>query len=209
MDEHAISVGVRKNPPRLKRPERRTQIIDATLRLVAAHGVQGTTTARIAAAVGLSEPALYRHFANRKEMLLAALEVVFDRVLGAVTVSQAGNALERLRGIGQHHTRTLSSDEPWFVSPLFDFVVAPEQEGLRERVRTLSLRTAGAVASIIEDGKIEGSVRPNVDAQRMALRVMAFFWSEDVAYLMGIPEFVTTGLSTETLEGVLAEIASA
>ena len=96
------------------------------------------------------------------------------------------------------------------MSPLFDFVVAPEQEGLRERVRTLSLRTAGAVASIIEDGKVgEGSVRPNVDAQRMALRVMAFFWSEDVAYLMGIPEFLaTTGLSTETLEGVLAEIAS-
>jgi hypothetical protein len=95
------------------------------------------------------------------------------------------------------------------VSPLFDFVVAPAQEGLRDYVRTLSLRTAGAVASVIEEGKAEGSIRADVDAQRVALRVMAFFWSEDVAYLMGLPEFVTTGLSKETLERVLAEIASA
>ncbi len=97
---------------------------------------------------------------QERDVVGCILEVVFDRVLGAVTVSQEGNALERLRRIGQHHTVTLSSDEPWFVSPLFDFVVAPEREGLRERVRTLSLRTAAAVASIIEDGKVEGSVRP-------------------------------------------------
>lgn len=209
MDERPSISAVKAGSRRLTRSERQAQIVDAILRLVATFGVQGTTTARIAATVGVSEPALYRHFANRKEMLVAALEVVFDRVLEAVTFSQEGNALERLRRIGEYHTDTLSSDTPWFVSPLFDFVVAPAQEGLRDHVRTLSLRTAGAVASVIEEGKAEGSIRADVDAQRVALRVMAFFWSEDVAYLMGLPEFVTTGLSKETLEGVLAEIATA
>ena len=52
--------------------ERRTQILDATIRCIGAHGVAGTTLDRIAEEAGMARGHV-RHFAgNRDEILLAA-----------------------------------------------------------------------------------------------------------------------------------------
>ena len=73
--------------------EKQQRIVDAVLSLVAKHGVQGTTTARIAATVGVSEPTIYRTFRNRREMLLAAADKVWQQRRGRTGV---------LRGLGCH-----------------------------------------------------------------------------------------------------------
>jgi AcrR family transcriptional regulator len=57
--------------PYLPRTQRREQILDATEALMAAHGIQSVTMARIAAAVGLTPGALYRHFRSRGEIVAA------------------------------------------------------------------------------------------------------------------------------------------
>ncbi len=95
--------------------ERKKQIVMVTLDLVAKHGVQGTTTARIASAAGVSEKTLYKHFASRRELLLAALDVAFDRANYAVLSRQETGALERLRSIGRAHWATVLADQDGFV----------------------------------------------------------------------------------------------
>ena len=62
---------VRRLPPE----ERRGQIVQAVLDVVAEYGVPEATIARIAKAADVSEGTLYVYFASRKEMLLAALGV--------------------------------------------------------------------------------------------------------------------------------------
>jgi AcrR family transcriptional regulator len=54
-------------------PERKQQIIQAAITIMAEHGLHGTTTRRIAEEVGVSEPALYKYFPGKKELLLEAL----------------------------------------------------------------------------------------------------------------------------------------
>ena len=84
------------------------------------HGVQGTTTARIAAAAGVTEPTLYKYFRNRREMLLAALDAVFERAEEVVRSSDEKDAVERLRKIGRYHTRETNAKRLGFVNPLFE-----------------------------------------------------------------------------------------
>ncbi len=55
---------VRKN-----QTERREEILDATLELLGQYGLEGTTVSRIAAAVGLTPGALYRHFESRAALI--------------------------------------------------------------------------------------------------------------------------------------------
>jgi AcrR family transcriptional regulator len=207
MADTALSASARQSPG-LRAAERKAQIIDAVLTLVGKHGVQGTTTARIAAEVGVTEPTLYKYFENRRDMLIAALDVVFDRAEEVVTSSHEPDALERLRHIGQYHTRETSSKKLGFVNPLFDFVVAPPEAGLRDRVRERNLAIIDALAAIVEEGKGQGSIRPDVDAKRAAWRVMAFYWFEDVSSLMDLSDFVTAGISQETYESFLTDIAA-
>ncbi len=186
--------------------ERKTQIVDVVMRLVHQHGVEGTTTARIARATGVTEPTLYQYFGSRREMLLAALDLVFERTLEVLESSHEADAVERLRKIGEYHTRETKARGLRFVDPLFEFVVAPPEAGLRDRVREGNLGTVEALAAIVEEGKAQGRIRADADAKRVAWRVMGFYWFEDVSSLMHLDEVVDEGISAQMLEEVLTDI---
>jgi AcrR family transcriptional regulator len=68
---------------RLPANERRQSILDAALTVLSAEGYAGTTTARVAQHVGISEPILYRHFSSKRALLRALLDEIITRMLGA------------------------------------------------------------------------------------------------------------------------------
>ena len=54
--------------------DRRTQLIEVALGLFSKNGFSGTTTREIAAAAGVSEAIIFRHFASKEELYAALLE---------------------------------------------------------------------------------------------------------------------------------------
>jgi len=73
------------------RRERRRQIVDATIAIIAEDGLAAWKTAELARRVGVSEPTLFRHFANKEEILTAAVH----------REAEAGRDLvRRYRGVG-------------------------------------------------------------------------------------------------------------
>jgi TetR/AcrR family transcriptional regulator len=65
---------------RLPAAERRQAIVDTALRAFSEGSYRGTTTAEIAREAGVSEPILYRHFASKRELYLAAIEEAWQRL---------------------------------------------------------------------------------------------------------------------------------
>src|SRR3990172_677764 len=59
---------------RLKAGERRRQIIQAAADLFSRRGFGGTTTREVAAAAGISEPTIFKHFATKEELYAAIIE---------------------------------------------------------------------------------------------------------------------------------------
>ena len=55
---------------RMKAEARRRQLLEVAAELFAANGYQGTTTAALAEAAGISEPILYRHFNNQLDLFV-------------------------------------------------------------------------------------------------------------------------------------------
>lgn len=54
--------------------ERRQDILEAALNIFIQKGYNGSTTAEIARAAGVAEGTIFRHFATKKELLIAVLE---------------------------------------------------------------------------------------------------------------------------------------
>jgi AcrR family transcriptional regulator len=54
--------------------ERKAAIVEAAIRLFSAKGFRGTTTRELAAAVGVTEPILYQHFATKRDLYSAIIE---------------------------------------------------------------------------------------------------------------------------------------
>jgi AcrR family transcriptional regulator len=191
-------------PRRMTAAQRKHQIVEVTMDLVAKNGVQATTTSRIAAAAGISEATLYRHFASRRDMLLAAMDLVYERVFKVIHSAESENALERLRGIGRYHSGIIADHNEGFVYPLFEFVAAPPECGLREPLADRQRAALESLAAIVEEGKKQGLIRPDIDSAQLAWELVAVYWAQDVSYLMGLNEYVNVARGQQMLEHILA-----
>jgi AcrR family transcriptional regulator len=176
--------------------------------LVAEYGVSGTTLARIAAAVGVTTPALYAHFDNRKDILLAALDVLIERRTALHRLATRGTAIERLREIGHRHSELVSSDDDKSVLALFEFIAAAPGEGLRETIGSRHLLLVEEIASIVRDGHEEGTIIKEADPQQIAWMIVSRAWTEDIAALMGVTHAWNLDRSNTMLELILGSISA-
>ncbi len=65
---------------RMTSAERRAAIIEAAVDRFSQNGFRGTTTRELAAAVGVTEPVLYQHFATKRDLYLAIVEHMLEQV---------------------------------------------------------------------------------------------------------------------------------
>jgi AcrR family transcriptional regulator len=189
---------------RMTGAQRKQLIVDVTIDLVGEYGVEGTTTARIAAKAGVSEKTLYSHFASRRDILLAALDVVFERARDDLRHLEGANVLEHLRSAARRHGARGKD----FVYPLFEFFAASPTAGLREELRTRHQASIDIVTGMIDEGKAQGLIRPDVDSELVAWEVFGVYWAEDVAFMIGFDEFSASRRPVIMMERILRDIAT-
>ena len=179
---------------RRSQAERREQIARTTYRLLGQHGIQGVTVSRIADEVGMTAPALYAHFGSRYDMLVAAMESVYERVCRWLKTSSDPNMLNRLKEIGEAHSSFMAA-ELGFVIPVFEFVLAPRDTDLAARFGEQQLKVLQEIAEMVAQGQREGSIRSDIDPMQAAWQLIILAWSEDIARLMGREEYISDGFS--------------
>lgn len=190
---------------RLPREERRAQIVQAVLNVVAEHGVPGATVARIAAAADVSEGTLYVYFKSRDEMLMAALDSIFTDMSNLIDSSAGMNAPKRLAVIAQRHSAIMQSERSGFAIPWVEFIAAGPQVGLREAVAQTQTRAFDKMLKIVEEGQAEGTIRKDLDARRLTWQWYTIMWAENVSCLMGLSEYIDAGHSGYSLDLLLRD----
>src|SRR5438067_9985780 len=70
-----------KPAPRMRRADRKRQLLAHAKQLFMTLGYHNTTTEKIARAAGVSEPVLYRHFENKKALFLEVLHEIREATL--------------------------------------------------------------------------------------------------------------------------------
>lgn len=196
---------VRRLPPE----ERREQIVQAVLDVVAEYGVPEATIARIAKAADVSEGTLYVYFTSRKEMLLAALESILAEMYQLIDGTEGPDALSRLRKIGAAHSEQMRAERGLMAYPWFEFIAAGPQIGIRDAVADTHKAAYQRLKKIIEDGKVKGSIRADADADRLAWGFYTVLWAENIACMMGLTEYLDDGHSAHILNLVLGDAVPA
>jgi AcrR family transcriptional regulator len=195
---------VRRLPPE----ERRGQIVQAVLDVVAEFGVPEATIARIAKAADVSEGTLYVYFSSRKEMLLAALESILSEMYLLIDSTSGPDALSRLRNIEVAHAQQMSAEHGLLAYPWFEFIAAGPQIGIRDAVADTHKAAYAHLKKIIEDGKAKGSIRAEADADRLAWGFYTVLWAENIACMMGLREYLDDGHAAHIMSLVLSDAAA-
>lgn len=149
---------------------RQRQIADAALRLVAAHGLARLTTSAIAREVGLTEGAIFRHFASKEGIVLAAIDRI-EELFDEGAPSDAAAPLDRLRRFIEHRVRVVH-DNGGIPRLLFsdELALAAGEVG-SARVQAIRKKGASTIRRCLDDAQRAGSVPRSLDIDAAALVV--------------------------------------
>src|SRR5215471_1415983 len=94
-----------KPATRMRRADRKQQILAQAKQLFLTLGYQDTTTEKIARAAGVSEPMLYRHFESKKALFLEVLKEIREATLTRWQTETAGitDPLAKLHAIADSY----------------------------------------------------------------------------------------------------------
>jgi AcrR family transcriptional regulator len=180
---------------------RKRQIAEVTLDLIAEYGLRGATMSRIAASAGIRQASLYTHFASRRDILLAALDVVYEKIYASRDTSTNENSLERLRQMCDHHLELWAAQgERHHAHQLLEFIAGARSEGLREVLAEKHLASIEQYAQVVRDGQEEGKVPGYVDPERVAWLITGWAFAGDVSHLMGFKSFLDPNISVHWLD---------
>jgi AcrR family transcriptional regulator len=195
--------------PRMNATARKRQIVEVALDLIAKHGLQGVTMSRIAAGAGIRQASLYSHFQSRYEILLAALDVIYERIYASRMTRSNENTLERLREICDHHVELWEGQgERHHAQLLLEFVAGAPGEGLRETLAAKHLDTLNEFIQIVERGKREGKIPAHVDSEQVAWFITGFAFAGDVSQTMGFTHFLDPEISGRWLDVMFASFVA-
>ena len=186
---------------RMTAEARKRQIVEVALDLISKYGLQGVTMSRIAAGVGITQASLYTHFDSRQSILLAALDVIYEKIYASRDTPTNDNSLERLRAICEHHLKLWADQgERHHAHLLLEFIAGAPGEGLREALAEKHLGTVEQYAQIVADGKQEGSIPEHVDPEQVAWLLTGWAFAGDVCHLMGFKAFLEPKVSSYWLD---------
>lgn len=83
------------SPTRLPAIERRSQLLDVAIDLFARKGFGGTTTKEIAAAAGVTEAIIFRHFATKQDLYKAILDARCNSPEAQAWLSEANHFMDK------------------------------------------------------------------------------------------------------------------
>jgi AcrR family transcriptional regulator len=161
--------------PRMAAADRRRHLIETAIRLFTEGSYHGTTTAEIARAAGVSEPILYRHFASKRDLYLAALEDVWARTRETWErkLDEGPDACAAIEAIGKGHVTVRSPKlqlaELW-VQALSE---ASEDPVLRRHLRRHMREVHDFVADLVRRGQTEGAIAQDRDPDAEAWIMLA------------------------------------
>lgn len=140
---------------------RRREIAEAVLRVIGQQGASSITAATIAAEVGITPGALYRHFTSIDAMLEAAVERAVEQVAGTFP-DPCGAPIDRLMAIAAARIDLFASNGgiAWLL--LSDQVYLTLPERALEHLGRLVRRSRKFLLETIRAGARDGTIRCDV-----------------------------------------------
>jgi TetR/AcrR family transcriptional regulator len=194
---------------RLKPGERRVHILQTLAAMLEASKNEKITTAALAARLGVSEAALYRHFASKAQMFEGLIEFIEQTLFGLINqiVTKEPNGVLQARAIALT-LLNFSAKNPGMTRVLTCEALVGEHERLTERVNQILERIETSLKQCLRVGVTEANGQ-NGDAPLVAQTPTASAPSliiDDGANGMdAAPTSAAAALSTGT--AVVADIA--
>jgi AcrR family transcriptional regulator len=177
---------------KLPAEERRRMILDAAVDVFARAGYESVGTSDIARAAGIGEPTIYRYFANKRELYLAAVERAGDEVMEAweQLAAAAPDGLTALQRIGVWYVQRLQT-HPELLLLRARAITGPQDDEIASAVRASYRRVLSFVEKLFARAQHDGLIGEDEDVSTYVWLYMAVGSLLDQAQMLDLKELST------------------
>jgi AcrR family transcriptional regulator len=153
--------------------ERQKQIINVSMQLIADKGIQSLTIKNISKNVGISEPAIYRHFDSKTEILLSILEMFIENNKKIFTDKIAENeSIETVINILFDNFIKTFSEYPTLISIVFSEEIFRNDVVFKEKTKAIIENNYNIITGIIKNLQQKGQISKDFDPKSLTTVIL-------------------------------------
>ncbi len=153
--------------------ERQQQIINVSLELIAESGIQSLTIKNLAKKIGFAESAIYRHYENKIQILLAILDYFKQNIetFFLTELNSTDTAINKIEHLLKNHFTKFDSS-PSLVAVIFSEEIFRNEKELSEKVAEIMDKNSTALKTIINTGQNNGEIRTDIGSSHLSVIIM-------------------------------------
>lgn len=153
--------------------QRQSEIIRESLKLIADKGIQGFTIKNLANAIGVTEPAIYRHFVNKQKILIGILSLFKENKENFIKNVQSDDAtpIDKLKSLFETRFKYFAKNRA-IASVIFSEELFRNDPLLSEKVFGIMKENQKVILQIIKAGQKSKVIKHNVSADQLAFIII-------------------------------------
>lgn len=194
-----------KPATRMRKADRKRQLLSHAKQLFVTLGYQHTTTEKIAQAAGVTEPVLYRHFDSKKSLFLEVLQEIRQATLHRWHAETASitDPLRKLHAIIELYLGS-TREHALEYRVMHRTLVDTDDEEIAACLRSFYLDSERLLAQVIADGQRTGLFRKDLDPRVGAWELIRTALGYTLTLPLGVPLYQEPDYLPRAVECMLA-----
>ena len=162
---------------------RQQQIVETAIKLIADKGIQNLTTKNLSKEIGITEPALYRHFDNKSEILKGVIEYFRIKMQPAMKkLNKSVNSLNKIESFILEHLKIISQN-PDFAKVIFSEANFQNEEDLILKMNNMMKQSHIILETVVQSGQSRNEIRTDISSLSIirmiigSMRLLVTQWS--------------------------------
>ena len=153
--------------------ERQKEIINVSIKLIAEKGIQQLTIKNISKSMRISEPAIYRHFGNKLDILLAILSNFKDTKLNIIKQVKSidKSVFEQMEQLFKAHFQRFTVN-PALAAVIFSEEIFQNDKRLSAEVSAIMKLSQESMSTLIKKGQGNNEIRNDIPQEQLSLIIM-------------------------------------
>lgn len=153
--------------------ERQQEIISTALDLISEKGIQGLTIKNLSKKLGITEPAIYRHFENKIQILIALLDLLKKNtsVIFEAELNSDETAVRKVERLFEKHFKSFA-EMPSLASVVFSEEMFRNEEKLTDKISEVIEANNKTLLTILKQGQHNNEIRSDIEAEHLVIFIM-------------------------------------
>lgn len=153
--------------------ERQQEIISTALDLINKKGIQGLTIKNLSKRLGITEPAIYRHFENKIQILIALLDLLKKNTseIFEAELHSDETAVRKIERLFEKHFKSFA-EMPSLASVVFSEELFRNEEQLTGKISEIIEINNKTLLTILKQGQQKNEIRSDIEAEHLVVIIM-------------------------------------